>query len=503
MNLLSKNISANLFSNVWLTVVMLAVTPFYISFLGVESYGLIGFYLSWVAILGILDTGISATAIREIAWLEARPEELKRIPVLLKSLEVVYWGIILVIGSVILAGAWFYGAEWFQLKDLRPEVVRVVLMLMAISLVLQVPSGLYIGGLIGSQRQVECSGLLAFFGTLRAIGSILVLWLLSPDIRIFFLWHIFASILQTGVMRWSLWRKFSKGGHSAKVSLDILRSIKGFAGTMMLITFLGMLMTQADKLILSRILTLEKFGFYMLAWTLASGMSRAVTPLVQAFSPRFTNLVSKGEEEQLSRHVRVASQLISTLIIPPTALVVFLSNPILSVWLGSDTTAEGAAPILTIMVIGTAFVCCSFPALSILYSKKRLKPVVTINLSCLVVLLPLFILLSSYFGAIGAAYIWCLYGLILYVAYQSYGLSGLPETGFLISILRDLFCPSVVSFAIAGIAGYLLNDLNNKIIFVFLLILTLLFGWFAAALACKDLRKIVIEKWNWKTKVIL
>ena len=309
----------------------------------------------------------------------------------------VYWSIILIVGAVILAGAWFYGTDWFQLKDLRPEVVRDVLMLMAISLVFQVPSGLYIGGLIGSQRQVECSGILVSFGTLRAIGSILVLWFISPDIRIFFLWHIVASILQTGVMRWSLWRKLSKVRHSVKFSFEILRSIKGFAGTMMLITFLSMLMTQADKIILSRMLTLESFGFYMLAWTLASGMSRGVTPLVQAFSPQITNLVSKGEEAHLSRHVRLASQLISTLIIPPSALIVFLSNPILSIWLGSDATAESVAPILNILVIGTAFASCSFPALSVLYSKKWLKPVVKINLICLIVLLPLLILLSFYF----------------------------------------------------------------------------------------------------------
>jgi len=141
MNLLGKNISANLLSNAWLTALMLALTPLYIFFLGVESYGLIGFYLSWIAIVGILDTGISATAVREIAWLAARPEEKHRIPVLIRSLEVVYWGVILILGVGILAGAWFFGAGWFHLKDLQPGVVREVMMLMAVSLVVQVPQG--------------------------------------------------------------------------------------------------------------------------------------------------------------------------------------------------------------------------------------------------------------------------------------------------------------------------------------------------------------------------
>ena len=66
---------------------MLFLTPLYILILGVESYGLIGFYLSWVSILAILDVSVSLTATTEIAWRSARPEMKKTIPVLLRSLE--------------------------------------------------------------------------------------------------------------------------------------------------------------------------------------------------------------------------------------------------------------------------------------------------------------------------------------------------------------------------------------------------------------------------------
>ena len=87
---------------------MLFLTPLYILILGVESYGLIGFYLSWVSILAILDVSVSLTATTEIAWRSARPEMKKTIPVLLRSLEVAYWFIILLSGLGILIGAWFF-----------------------------------------------------------------------------------------------------------------------------------------------------------------------------------------------------------------------------------------------------------------------------------------------------------------------------------------------------------------------------------------------------------
>lgn len=500
MNLLGKNLSANLLSNVWLTALLLFLTPFYILFLGVESYGLIGFHLSCVAVLGILDTGISATAVREVAWLAARPLEKGKISTLLRSLEVVYWGIILLIGVVILTGAWFFGMVWFQTKELPPEVVRDALMLMAVSLVAQSPSGLYIGGLMGLQRQVECSGLLAFFGTVRGLGAVLVMWLISPDIRVFFLWQIVASTLQTGVMRWLLLKRVRMDGYPARFSRGALRSVKGFAGGMLLVTALSIVMTQADKMILSQLVSLDAFGFYMLAWTVASGLSRLATPLIQAFGPKFTELVSTGEDEALAKQVRLASQLMSLLILPPAALMVFFSKPILFAWLGNQSVAEGAAPILASLVIGTVLTCCSYPAVSILYSRKQLAPVIAVNLLCLVVLLPLLTFAVFYFGVTGAPIIWGFYGVILYIAYQAYGLWGLPNSGLISSILRDFIAPCVVSVAIAGTAVYWLNDVEGRMIFIILLGFVLIVGWLVTLLACKDLRKIAIEKIKWHTK---
>lgn len=499
MSRLSRNISANILSNGWSTALLLLLTPLYVSFLGVESYGLIGFYTSWVAILGILDTGISTTAVREIAWLAARPEEKGRIPSLLLTLEMAYWGIVLLLGLVILSGAWFFGGGWFQTKNLPPELIRDAMMLMAVSLVAQVPSGIYIGGLMGLQRQVECSGLLALFGTVRGLGAVLILWKISSDIRVFFLWQIVACVLQTGVMRWLLWRRVRIDQYPARFSKVILQSVKGFAGEVTLITVLSIIITQADKIILSRVVSLEAFGFYMLAWAVASGLSRIATPLLQAFGPHFTELISKGDDDGLARQVRLASQLMSVLILPPVALIVFLAKPILLAWTGNPAVAVGASPLLAILVVGTALSASSYPSVSILYSRKQLRPVVVVSLASLFVLLPLLIVAIVNFGVMGAAFCWGVYGLTLYVAYQLCGLRGLPQAGFISRTLRDFVAPCAVSFAVAGMAWYLLNDVEGRMSFIALLGVSLIVGWFAALFVCKDLLKVTVGKLKWQT----
>jgi O-antigen/teichoic acid export membrane protein len=498
MNLLGKNISANLLSSVWLTVLMLVLTPLYISLLGVESYGLIGFYLSWVAILGVLDVSVSVTAVNEISWRSSRPEMKRTIPILLKSLEIAYWFIILVAGLGTLMGAWFFGASWFEAKSLSPEVIRGVLMLMSISLVVQIPSGLYIGGLMGLQRQVECSALLATFGTLKGFGSLLILWFISTDLYTFFTWQIVITFLQTGVLRWALWRRIDTSEQLAKFSAKMLLTVKEYVGSIMLIGVLGMIISQTDKMVLSRMVSLEGFGFYMLAWAVVSGFSRITTPLINAFQPQFTELVAIGDESGLAKKLSVASQLMSVLIIPPTAFVMLFSKPILFIWIGSEFTAEGTAPILTIMLLGTMFSSCAFPSLSVLYSRKKLKPVIVLNLIFVIVFIPLLIFFVRYFSTIGAAYVWSIYGIFFYIGCQIIGLRGLPNTTIVSSILKNFFIPLLAAFSIAGISAYCLSEINGNLIFISFFLLSLIIGWIVAFLLCNDLRDVVMRKLIWK-----
>lgn len=496
MSSIGKSISASLLSNVWLVVLLILLTPFYVNILGIESYGLIGFYTSLVAILGILDMGISATATRELAWRSARPEEVKTIPVLLRSLEVVYWAIVFIIGMGMLALAWVFGADWFQTVALTQETVRDTLMLMAIALIVQMPSGLYSGGLIGLHRQVQNSTLLALFGTVRGVGAVFILWKVYPDVRVFFLWQILVSLLQVSVMRISLWRRVNPLKYVTHYSAVMINTIKGFAGGMILITALSLAVSQADKLILSRSVPLVDFGYYMLAWSVASGLMLVAMPLMQTYSPHFTRLISEGDEQSLAREVRLASQLMSVTVIPPAAFIIFLSRPILQTWLGNSVVADGAASVLTILAPGTMLIACAYPALYILYSRKQLKPVIFVQLVTLAIILPALVFGIMQYGIIGAALCWILFGIILYFSYQILGLRSLPNQGVFVSIFRDFIAPCAIAFLSAGIFGHWLSDINSKVFFVAWSIIALLLTWTATLFACVDLRLLISRKTN-------
>ena len=108
----------------------------------------------------------------------------------------------------------------------------------------------------------------------------------------------------------------------------------------------------------------------------------------------------------------------SVFIIPPIAFISLLTKPILLIWLGNEITAENTAQILQIMILGTMFICCSLPPVSILYSRKKLMPVVSGKSYMCNILIPILVFAINFYGTFGTPFMWCFYGLVLYFSHH-------------------------------------------------------------------------------------
>jgi len=100
---LKRNIVANFAGNIWQAFMALAFIPLYIKFMGIESYGLIGVFAMIQAMFGVLDMGLSTTLNREMASLSALPDRGQEMRNTVRTLEVIYWGVALLVGMVVVA----------------------------------------------------------------------------------------------------------------------------------------------------------------------------------------------------------------------------------------------------------------------------------------------------------------------------------------------------------------------------------------------------------------
>ena len=428
----------------------LVFIPLYIKFMGIEAYGLVGIFATLQALFSLLDMGLGATVNREMARLSVLPGKAQEMRDLVRSLELIYWLIALVIGAAVMLLAPYIAHGWVKPGRLSPEMIQQAVMLIGLAMALQWPVSFYSGGLMGLQRQVLLNVLNIGVGTFRGFGAVLVLWLVSPTIFAFLIWQMIVSALNVALAAFFLQRSLPKAGRKAVLQIERLRGIWRFAAGMSGITVLATILTQLDKIILSKMLPLEMFGYYTLAGVVATMLYRLVGPVFSAVYPRLTQLASLGDQEELKRLYHGSCQFVAVLILPVSAVLVFFSYEILLLWTQNAVTAENTHWLVSVLILGTSLNgLMHLPsALQLAFGWTKLG--LYTNLVSVMILAPLIIVMTNLYGALGAAGVWVLLncGYIL-IAVQIMHKRLLPAEKWRWYV-QDITLPLAAAFLAAG-----------------------------------------------------
>lgn len=408
MSLLKKNIAANFAGNIWQAIMSLAFVPLYIKFMGIESYGLIGVFASLQALLVILDMGINATLNREMARLSSLPGREQEMRDLVRSLEVIYWSVAILIGIIIVAISPFIAYHWVQAEHLSEQTIEQALIIMGFAMALQWPASFYTGGLMGLQRQVLLNMVVIIRSTLSGVGAVLVLWLISPTIQAFFSWQIIISGVNTCLLAWFLWHRLPHTGKTSTFQKQLISGVWRFAADMLGIGILATVLTQLDKIILSKMLPLEMFGYYTLAGAVAVSLYYLISPVFSAIYPRFTQLVSLGDQDGLRQLYHKSCQLMSVLILPATAVIAMFSYEVLFIWTQNPLTADQAYLLVSILIVGTAFNGLMNIPYAVQLANGWTMLALYGNLIAVIIMVPMIIYLTSQYGAVGGASVWAI-----------------------------------------------------------------------------------------------
>ena len=444
MQSVKSNIRANFIGRFWTVAMHFAFVPLYIRFIGIEGYGLIGFFIVLVGVTGALDLGMSAVLNRELARRMAMGNG-HACRDLVRTFEAVYWGAGIAVGSAIALLSGPISRTWLQAVSLDAASVRRAVLLMGLVLAAQLPLILYQGGLRGLERQVSLNVVTVIFVTLRTGGAALVLWLVAPTVDAFFGWHVGAVALHAIVLGGLLWHHLPGEGRGRFDSSQFV-AVRGFAVDLAAISVLALVFTQLDKVILSRLVDLDDFGYYSLATVIAGGLAYAVLPTFEAVYPRFSALVADGKDRgYLVDLYHRASQLVSVVLLPIAMVVAAFASDVIWVWTGSVDAASNAGPLLTLLVIGSALNgLVNVPyALMLAHGWTRLP--LFLNLGAVVLLLPLLVIVVNRYEAIGAAAIWT----AVNVGYLVVGVTALHRRHLAGELNRWVFS-DVVGPAVAG-----------------------------------------------------
>ena len=494
MNTLRKNTVANYFGHAWGIISVYLFVPIYLKYLGIEAYGLVGFYSTLLGVLVFADMGLTATLSREMARLSVRENVARDMGDLLRTYESVYFFISLVVAGTI----WFFAPaiaeRWLKASTLHPREIASAVRLMGIAIALQLPAGLYSGGLLGLQKQVLANSIQITWGVLRGVGAVLLLCLFFPTIIAFAFWQLFSNALYCFIARMTLWRTLpssdSRPRFNQLVFRDTWRYTVGMAGMVLFSTIL----VQTDKLVVSKMLPLEIFGYYTLAGSLAMAPTILANPIGLAMFPRLTGLVSMGEKDTIKRLYHRACELVSVVVLPSALTLALFAGQFIFAWTGSVVIAGQAGLVASLLLGAQIMRAITILPYNLAMAHGQTKLILQIQVLSIVIITPLSIFLINRYGILGGGIALLIMTLCTFPLYMYYLHCHFLPGELRMWLLRDIGRPFVASLPIILLGRWLLPTTSSRMMTFCLIGLVWCVSTAAAALVTPELRSEFIKR---------
>lgn len=381
----------------------LLALPVYVSFLGIEAYGVVGLFASLQVFAAFMDLGLATTLTRELS--SVTRERIADGRDLALSFEVAYVAVAVLLGAALVAGAPWVATRWVNVKILESSEVSAALQLGALALACQWPGTLYSAALAGLHRQTELAISTSAFAVVRVALTVFALTH-SPSLLSFFSAQVASGLLQTAFTRMQLWRALALTGHRARVRAELLYKSRAFAGGMTAITATSIVLTQVDKVILSYLLPLPDFGVYAVAATLASGLYFLIGPMFSVIYPRLSALWRAGDLQGTRHLYHAGSTAMAALTLPLALVIAFFPSQALFVFTGDDELSRKNGPVLTALILGGALHGTMNMPYAMQLAAGWTRLTIGTNLVAIATLVPLTWWSVQRFGVTGGAVAW-------------------------------------------------------------------------------------------------
>lgn len=405
----TKNILANLFGRFWSITANLAVVPIYLSYLSLESFGMIALYTSIILAVNIADAGLSPSFARDVA----RADNIKSMANSLKTLEYVYFGIFCFIAMIALCFGGYIAELLIDTKEYTVEDYKLMIILMIISAGIQLCTAVYRAGFMGLEKQVKVNLYIVLYSLARLFGP-LIIFIWSTDLIIYFEYQLLISIVYFFIIKKNFWHEIgeSKGG---KFDKDYLNSIKRFAGGLFVVSIISAFTMQLDKFMVSHFAGMESLSLYSIATSVSLLLYSLCLPLLTTFYPRITKLTVQNKSLELRSLLFNLNNVVVYIAICGLSVLFYFSYDIVYLWTSNTQVAKESAILIPILSIGTFFLCLQLLPYHVgLANGYNRVNMILGAFFIFFVPLALYRLIPSY-GLVGPAYNWVFINLVYYL----------------------------------------------------------------------------------------
>lgn len=497
---LELHVVANYGGQIWRAVMNLVFVPLYIEYLGVEAYGVVGLFTLMLGWLQLLDVGMRPTLAREMARFKGGAYDAQAISDLLRTIEVIAASLAVVAASGIWIASDWLATDWLRSDAVSPATLSRVISIMGLVSMLRFLENLYNSALTGLRRQVAQNVAMSILATVRGGGAALVLVFGLATLEAFFVFQGLVSLLSVITLAGLTYTSIGSSPLRATFSLLLLKRVWKFATGMLLITVLALLLTQVDKVILSRLLSLEEFGYYTIAGVVAGALYTLVNPIVLAYYPHLTELITARQYDRLAETYHRGSQLVTVVLASGAAVLSTSAAQILYVWTSDSAVTTNSAQLVSILAIGTLLNGLVMMPYHLQLAAGWTSLALWMNAFAVVALVPSIIMLVPRYGPTGAAWLWAGLNFGYLLVEVSVMHRRLLRGEALRWYIVDVGMPAVVAFIAAGVLHWALPFGYSRIQDGVLLVATGGVVLISVALAAPYTRHAVLHRFSGRTR---
>jgi O-antigen/teichoic acid export membrane protein len=452
---IKRNILAAYVSQAYVTLIGIVMVPLYLMRMGAEAYALVGLFAMLQAWFSLLDMGLTPTMARETARFSGGATDALAYRRLVRALQCVFLAVAAAGGCAMFASAGYIASDWLNVQTLRLDEVRHALQVMAICVALRWMAGLYRGAVSGFERFVWLGSYDAAIATLRFVGVLPVLILVDATPVMFFNYQLLVAFAELAGLAIKVNHLLPSlpAGQRLGWSFAPIRPVLGFSLSIAATSSAWVLVTQTDKLVLSRLLPLADYGYFTLAVLVASGVMIATGPLAGALTARVARLQAQGDHRSVLRLYRAATQLACVIAFPAAFTIAGFAEALLSAWTGDPIAARNAAPILQLYALGNCVLAVSAFPYYLQYAKGDLRLHLLGSALFVAVLIPSIVWATRRYGGVGAGWAWLGSNVVYFLAWVPLVHSRLAPGLHWRWLAQDVTGMAVI----AGLAGWALS----------------------------------------------
>lgn len=416
---LRKNIFFTYLSQIYVTAVGVVMVPLYIKFMGAEAYGLVGFFAMLQVWFNLLDMGMTPTMARESARFHGGAINVLEYRRLARALEGLFFIIALTGGVLLFTLAEPIAENWLNAQQLAPGETLAALRLMALIVVMRWMSGFYRGVITGAERLVWLSGMNCSVATGRFVLVLPLLIYVSASPLLFFGFQLLMAVFELSGLAYQAYRLLPAKPSGQRIPWEWapIKPVLKFSMSIAFTSSVWVLVTQTDKLVLSKILPLADYGYFTVAVLLASGIMIVSGPISGALMPRMARLHAEDQHEELIALYRKATQMVTVVAVPTALVLAFFAPQVLWAWTGDAALVNKAAPALTLYAVGYGFLALGAFPYYLQYAKGDLNLHLIGNALFVVVLIPSVIWGSTHHGMTGAGWAWLISNVVYFLVW--------------------------------------------------------------------------------------